>query len=685
MTDSDNPILRPSTLPHGLPDYANIRPEHYAPAFEAALAEHRAEVEAIASSTDEPTFENTLVALERSGRGLSRASAVFFTVTTADSTPLTDALEAELAPVLSAHSDATTLDPRLFARIRALYDARESLGLDPESSYLLERYHSSFVRSGALLDDAGKDRLRALNEQLSTLTTRFEKNLLADTNELAVHVLDADELAGLDSAQLASARGAADARGLDGYLITLPLYSGHPLLASITVRATRERIMTASLARGRRGGEFDNRATLLAIVRLRAERAALLGFASHADYVISDQTAGSPERASALLEELAVPAARNLGVEVERMQALADELQDAVGEPRFPLESWDRAFYSEAVRSRSFAVDSAVLRPYLELERVLRDGVFAAAGRLYGLSFVERPDLPGYNDDVRVWEVLESDGTSLGLFLGDFFTRDSKKGGAWMNSLASRTSLLDTSAVVINNLNISRPEEGEPALLSIDEVETLFHEFGHALHGLFATVRYPRFAGTSVFRDFVEFPSQVNEMWATWPEILSDYAVHVETGEPLDPAVIERMRAAATWGEGFATSEYLGSSILDLAWHSLAEPVRVDDIDAFEESVLAVAGLSSAIAPPRYASSYFAHIFSGGYSAGYYSYIWSEILDADTVEWFTENGGLRRENGDRFRRIVLGIGGSANPLDAYREFRGRDAEIAPLLRRRGLE
>ncbi|NQX27581.1 M3 family metallopeptidase [Microbacteriaceae bacterium VKM Ac-2854] len=685
MTEHDNPILRPSTLPHGLPDYARIRPEHYAPAFEAALAEHRAEIEAIASSADEPTFENTLVALERSGRALRRASAVFFTVTSADSTPLTDALEAELAPVLAAHADATTLDPRLFARIHSLYEARETLGLDDESAYLLERYHSGFTRSGALLDDAGKSRLRALNEELSTLTTRFEKNLLADTNELAVHVTDPAELAGLDAAQLAAARGAAQARGIDGYLITLPLYSGHPLLASLTRRATRERIMTASLARGRRGGEFDNRETLLAIVRRRAERAALLGFRSHADYVIADQTAGAPERAAELLDQLAAPAARNLRAELERMQQLADQVQDAAGEPRFTLESWDRAFYSEAVRSNSFAVDSAALRPYFELERVLRDGVFAAAGRLYGLGFVERADLPGYNPDVRVWEVLEADGSSLGLFLGDFFTRDSKKGGAWMNSLASRTSLLNTSAVVINNLNISRPEEGAPALLSIDEVETLFHEFGHALHGLFASVRYPRFAGTSVFRDFVEFPSQVNEMWATWPEILTDYAVHVETGEPLDPAVIERMRAAATWGEGFATSEYLASSILDLAWHGLAEPVRVDDIDAFEESVLAAAGLDSAIAPPRYASSYFAHIFSGGYSAGYYSYIWSEILDADTVEWFAENGGLLRESGDRFRRIVLGIGGSANPLDAYRAFRGRDAEIAPLLRRRGLE
>lgn len=684
MTDSDNPILRPSTLPHGLPDYANIRPEHYAPAFEAALAEHRAEVEAVASSVEEPTFENTIVALERSGRALSRASAVFFTVTSADSTPLTDALEAELAPVLAAHNDAITLDPRLFGRIRTIHDARD-VDLDAESRYLLERSYTRFVRSGALLDDEQKARLRLLNEQLSSITTRFEKNLLADTNDLAVHVDDAAALAGLDAAQLASARAAAEGRGLEGYLITLPLYSGHPLLASLTVRDTRERIMAASLARGHRGGEFDNGETLLEIVRLRAERAALLGFRSHADYVISDQTAGTPERVTTLLDQLAAPAARNLLAEEKRMQALADEMQDALGEPRFALESWDRAFYAEAVRSRSFAVDSAALRPYFELERVLHDGVFAAAGELYGLAFVERPDLPAYNSEVRVWEVLDADGSSLGLYLGDFFTRDSKRGGAWMNSLVARSSLLGTSSVVANNLNISRPEAGDPALLSIDEVETLFHEFGHALHGLFASVTYPRFAGTSVFRDFVEFPSQVNEMWARWPEILRRYAIHVETGQPLDPAVVERMRAAATWGEGFATSEYLASAILDLAWHDLGAPVRVDDIEAFENSVLAAAGLDSVIAPPRYASSYFAHVFSGGYSAGYYSYIWSEILDADTVEWFTENGGLRRENGDRFRRIVLGIGGSADPLAAYREFRGRDAVIEPLLRRRGLE
>ncbi|NQX10111.1 M3 family metallopeptidase [Microbacteriaceae bacterium VKM Ac-2855] len=685
MTESDNPILRPSALPHGLPDYANIRPEHYAPAFEIALAEHRAEVEAIASSTEPATFENTVVALERSGRALRRASAVFFTVTSADSTPLTDTLEAELAPVLSAHDDAITLDPRLFARLRSLYEQRDSIGLDPESSYLLERYHSRFVRSGALLDADGKSQLRALNEALSTLTTRFEKNLLADTNDLAVHVTDADELKGLDAPQLAATRAAAEARGLDGYLVTLTLYSGHPLLASVAKRATRERIMRASLARGRRGGDHDNRQTLLEIVRLRADRAALLGYASHADYVISDQTAGSPENVTTLLDRLAAPAGRNLALELERMQALADSRQDAAGEPRFTLESWDRAFYAEAVRAESFAVDSAALRPYFELERVLQNGVFAAAERLYGIGFAERADLPGYNDDVRVWEVLDVDGSSLGLFLGDFFTRDSKRGGAWMNSLVARSSLLGTSAVVTNNLNITRPETGSPALLTVDEVDTLFHEFGHALHGLFASTSYPRFAGTSVFRDFVEFPSQVNEMWATWPEILSEYAVHTDTGEPLDPAVIERMRAASTWGEGFATSEYLASAILDLAWHDLSAPVRVDDIDAFEESVLAAAGLHSALAPPRYASSYFAHVFSGGYSAGYYSYIWSEILDADTVEWFIEHGGPVRSNGDRFRRIVLGIGGSANPLEAYREFRGRDADIEPLLRRRGLQ
>lgn len=495
---------------------------------------------------------------------------------------------------------------------------------------------------------------------------------------------DASGLDGLDPLEVSAAARAAAERGASGYLVTLPLYSGHPWLARLRDRSVRERVLRASTGRASEGGEHDNSEVLQDIVALRAERARLLGFASHAEFVISGQTAGSPDRARALLEELAVPAARNARAELERSQELADAEQDAAGLARFTLEAWDRAYYEERVRDAEYAVDSSALRPYFELERVLHDGVFAAATGLYGVRFAERDDLVGYSEHVRVFEVLEEDGSPFGLFLFDPFTRDSKRGGAWMNSLSTRTSLLGDSAVVVNNLNVSAPGEGEPALLSLDEVETLFHEFGHALHGLFATTRYPRFGGTSVYRDFVEFPSQVNEMWVRHPELLGSYARHVETGESLPEQTVVRLEAAALWGEGFATSEYLASALLDLAWHELGEPVDRRDVAEFEARVLESAGLLLPAVPPRYRSTYFAHVFSGGYSAGYYSYIWSEILDADTVEWFEENGGLDRAAGERFRRTILGIGGSRDPLAAYRGFRGRDARTEPLLRRRGL-
>ncbi|QHC56991.1 M3 family peptidase [Rathayibacter tanaceti] len=648
------------------------------------MRRHRAEIEAIAGSSESPSIENTLVALERAGRELRRVSAVFFTVSASDRTPLTDALEAELAPLLSAHDDAVTLEPRLFSRLRDLADRAPSLGLDAETAYLLERRLAGFERAGALLDDDGKARLRELNEQLSSLTTRFEKNLLAESNDRAVLITDPAELDGLDASDLSSAARAAESRGETGWLIALPLYSGHPWLSRLRDRGVRERLLRASTGRASEGGQHDNAALVQQIAGLRAERAGLLGFSSHADFVISGQTAGSPERVLTLLHTLAAPAARNVRVELERMQELADAEQDAAGSPRFTLEPWDRAYYEERVRTESYAVDSGALRPYFELERVLHDGVFAAATALYGIRFVERPDLLGYSAHVRVVEVLEEDGAPLGLFLFDPFTRDSKRGGAWMNSLSSRTSLLGDSAVVVNNLNLSAPAPGEPALLGLDEVRTLFHEFGHALHGLFASTRYPRFAGTAVFRDFVEFPSQVNEMWALRPELLESYARHVETGEQLPSGTVERLEAATLWGEGFSTSEYLASALLDLAWHALPAPVEPRDVAAFEEEVLAGAGLLLPAVPPRYRSTYFAHVFSGGYSAGYYSYIWSEILDADTGEWFEETGGLTREAGERFRRGLLALGGSRDPLDAYRAFRGRDARTEPLLERRGL-
>ncbi len=464
-------------------------------------------------------------------------------------------------------------------------------------------------------------------------------------------------------------------------MVTLTLFTGHPYLSTLTNRASRKRILDASRARGSRGGDNDNREVLREIVQLRAERAALLGYDSHAAYITSDETAGSPEAVHDLLRRLAVPAARN----AEREQAALQAIIDAEPEP-FELEAHDWAFYTERVRAAEYDLDRSALRPWFEAERVLQDGVFHAATELYGITFQERGDLGAYHPDARVFEVSNADGSTLGLFILDLYTRDTKRGGAWMNSIVSQSGLRGTQPVVVNNLNVPKPAPGKPTLLTLDEVTTLFHEFGHALHGLFATVTFPHFAGTNVFRDFVEFPSQVNEMWIYWPEILDTYARHVETGEPLSREVVDKLRASEAFNQGFATSEYLAASWLDQAWHSLSEDEAAAEIDvaAFEASALADIGLDNPVVPTRYSSTYFAHVFSGGYSAGYYSYIWSEVLDADTVEWFRDNGGLRRANGERFRERLLGVGGSKDPLEAYRDFRGRDAEIQPLLDRRGL-
>ncbi|MEV8025132.1 M3 family metallopeptidase [Microbacterium sp. NPDC080220] len=683
MTDAAaNPLLSPSPLPFDLPDYPRIRPEHYLPAFEQAFAAHRAEIEAIAASTEAPTFENTLVALERSGELLGRVARTFYTVSSADATAEIQEIDEQLAPLMAAHQDAVTLDARLYARVAAVHAQLDDLGLTGEDRYLVERTHREMTNAGAGLDEADKTVLTELNQQLSVLTTTFEKNLLADTNDLAVVFDDAAELDGLTDGELsAAARNAAD-RGLDGkFVVTLTLFTGHPYLSSLTSRASREKLMTASRSRGRRGNENDNRAVLTEIVRLRAERARVLGYDSHAAYVTADETAGSPEAVHALLRRLAVPAAENARQEQAALQEIIN--RDGGG---FDLAAHDWAFYTERVRAARYDLDRTALRPWFEAERVLVDGVFRAATDLYGITFTERPDLPAYHPGARVFEVRNEDGSHLGLYILDLYTRDSKRGGAWMNSILSQSALRGTAPIVVNNLNVPQPAPGSPTLLTLDEVTTLFHEFGHALHGLFATVTYPHFAGTAVFRDFVEFPSQVNEMWIFWPEILASYARHIDTDEPLPAEVVAKLRESEAFNQGFATSEYLAASWIDQAWHSLdvEDTASEIDVDSFEATALADIGLDNPAVPTRYSSTYFAHVFSGGYSAGYYSYIWSEVLDADTVEWFRENGGLTRANGDRFRDRLLGVGGSKDPLEAYRDFRGRDARIEPLLERRGL-
>ncbi|TFV72593.1 M3 family peptidase [Blastococcus sp. CT_GayMR19] len=672
----DNPLSTPSALPFALPPFAGITPEHCREALLAGMAEQRTEVAAITGSAEAPTFDNTVVALERSGRLLSRAWAVFGNLTSSVSTPRLREIEREIAPLAAAHDDALRLDPALFARIDAVHAARHDRGLDDEAVRLVERYHLDFVLAGAQLGDEGRARLTGLNQELSTLSTTFGQNLQLATEAAAVRVDDAAELAGLTPEEIATAAAAAADRGLEGYLLTLVLPTGQPLLPKLRNRELRRRVFEASTGRAS-AGEHDNGPVAVRIALLRAERARLLGFGTHADVVLADSTARTTAAVDAMLASM-VPAS------VANAEAEATVLAEAAARDGVELAPWDWAFYSEQVRAERYAVDTAALRPWFELDRVLVDGVFHAAELLYGYRFGPRPDLAGYHPDVRVWEVTDADGAAVGLYLGDFFAREGKRGGAWMSSFVRQSRLLGTQPVVVNNLNVNRAAGGQPTLLTLDEVNTLFHEFGHALHGLSSAVTYPRFSGTSVPRDFVEFPSQVNEMWAMWPEVLGHYARHVETGDPLTASVVEAIEAARLWGEGFGTLEYLAATLLDQAWHRIPPGAEIGDPIAFEQAALEKAGVASALVPPRYRTTYFQHIFAGGYAAGYYSYIWSEVLDADTVEWFKENGGLRRENGDAFRSKLLAVGGSVDPMDAFRAVRGRDADPAPLLRRRGL-
>ncbi|WP_309123651.1 M3 family metallopeptidase [Arthrobacter sp.] len=666
-----NPFLSPSTLPYQLPPFAQIREEDYLPAFEAGMQEHLSEIDAIVSNPEPATFDNTIVELELAGETLRRVSLVFYNNSSAHSTDGIQAVEKEIAPRLAAHGDNIYLNTALFARVNAV-DASD---MDPESARLADEYRQRFVRAGAQLDDDAQHRLRELNGKLSELGTEFSQRLLRETNDSALLIDDPAELDGLTADDVASAADAAKAAGHPGkYLLTLILPTSQPALESLTNRETRRRLHEASINRGFRDNSNNTVGVAATMAALRAERAALLGFANHAELATDDQTAPSLDAIHDMLGRLAGPAVRNARAEAEQLESVAGH----------PIEAWDWSFYSEKVRSERYDVDLSALRPYFELDRVLKDGVFFAANKLYGLSFHERDDLQGYHPDVRVWEVREEDGTELGLFLGDYYTRETKNGGAWMNSFVEQSRLAGTRAVVVNNLNVTRPPAGEPTLLTFDEVRTTFHEFGHALHGLFSNVAYPLFSGTSVPRDFVEYPSQVNEMWMLWPEVVNNYARHHQTGEPLAQDTIDKLVAARQWGEGFATTEYLAAALLDLAWHELPPGTTVEDPLAFEKQALHDAGVDYALVPPRYRTGYFKHIFAGGYAAAYYAYIWSEVLDADSVEWFEESGGLTRENGEHFRRELLSRGYSVDPLEAFAAFRGRAASIDPLLARRGL-
>ena len=678
MTNLDaKPFELPSTLAYELPPFSLIKEEHYLPAFQAGMQQQLDEVQAILNAPGDATFDNTIVALERSGKILERVSLVFFNKTSSDTNDALEAIRAEIAPKLSAHHDAIMLNPQFFARIKRLFDNRDSLNLSTEDSWLLEKYYKDLIQAGAHLSDEQRARLTELNGQLSKLSTQFSKNLLADTNDLAVIVDSVEELDGLTANQIAAAATAASDRGLTGkWLLAQVNFTGNPLLDSLTNRDLRKRIMQRSLQKGNQNNANDNKKILLEMVKLRAERAQLFGVKSHAEHITAVQTAENPGNVHAMLKKIAPAAVKNAQLE-------AQDLKKAAGAD---IESWDWGFYTEKVRLEKYNIDTTKMQPYFELERVLHDGVFFAANKLFGITFKERPDLITYHPEARAFEVSNEDGSPLGLFIGDFFTRDSKRGGAWMNSLVKQNFLLNQLPVVVNNLNIPKPPAGQPALLTLDFTTTLFHEFGHALHGLLSQVKYPRVSGTAVQRDFVEFPSQVNEMWIMWPEVLNNYARHYETGEAMPPEWVDSLNAASTFNEGFATTSYLAAAVLDLAWHSLTseEAGRVTDVEAFEAKALADYGLDFAPVPTRYRSTYFSHIFDGGYSSGYYGYIWSEVLDADTVDWFKENGGLLRENGEHFRDALLGRGGSIDSMQMFRNFRGRDSKIEPLLKRRGL-
>jgi peptidyl-dipeptidase Dcp len=677
---SVNPFFAASTLEYELPDFASIKESHYLEAFYQGTKEQLAEVEAILAS-GEPTFANTIIALEKSGRTLTRMLLVFYNKSSSDTNDALDAIEEEIAPKLSAHQDAITLNPALFARIKTLHDTKDSLSLNSEDAWLLGKYYRDFVYAGAHLTLEQRHELTKLNERLSYLETQFSKNLLADTNDSALIVDSSEELAGLSEGEIQAAADAATARGFKGkYLLAMVNFTGNPMLDSLEVRSTRERIMKASLLRGNRDNEFDTKTIIVEMAELRAVRAKLFGKRTHAEYIIAEQTAGSVDNVHAMLRKIAPAAARNARAEGADIQAMIKASGDS-----FELASWDWDFYTEKVRKAKHNIDSSAMRPYFELERVLRDGVFYAATKLFGITFKARPDLVTYHPEARAFEVFNEDGSKLGLFIGDFYTRDSKRGGAWMNNLVDQSFLLGQLPVVCNNLNIPKPAAGQPTLLTYDEIVTLFHEFGHALHGLLSSVQYPRVSGTSVQRDFVEFPSQVNEMWILWPEVVSNYAKHHETGEQLPQELIDRLVGASTFNEGHATSSYLAAAILDLAWHSLEAGESVSDVVAFEADAIKDYGLDYHAVPTRYRSTYFSHIFGGGYSAGYYGYIWSEVLDAESVDWFKENGGLTRKNGDHFRAELLSRGGSIDSMQMFKNFRGREASITPLLKRRGLE
>ena len=682
--NEENPFFAPSELPFQAPDFDAIRIEHYMPAFEAGMKVHLEEIEAIATQEEVPTFENTIVAMELSGSLLTRVQRVFFNLTSSHTNAEIQEIQSEISPRLAEHSDNISLNEDLFQRIESLYNQREELDLDPSARKLLEDTRRSFVRSGALLSEDEKQRMREINERMSTLTTEFSQNLLKLTKERSVFVEDAAMLDGLSEGRMAAAQEAAEEQGYDnGYLITITNTTRQPILKSLNNREMRKRIWEASAERGvgQQGG-VDNRPLIKEMVALRAERANLLGYDNYASYSLEPQTAKTPENALDMLTGLIPAVVSNTRLEAREIEEMmrAEGLEDGV-------MPWDWGYYSEKVRKAKYEIDQAEVRPYFELNRVLEDGVFYTMNRLYGVTFTERFDLPLYHEDVRTFDVLDEDGEQIGLFYADYVARSSKRGGAWMSSFVSQNGLTGDKPVIVNVLNVEPPAEGEPTLVTFDNVTTLFHEVGHGVHGLFSEVTYPSQAGTSVPRDFVEFPSTFEEDWAIHPEVLGNYAYHYETGEAIPDELLAKLIDARNFNQGFDTYEYLAATMLDLEWHMLSMEEASDDIDveAFEAAALAKYNMDLPAVPPRYRSPYFAHIFAGGYSANYYAYMWSEVLAADAFAFMGTQGGLNRENGMRYRELILSRGGSLDAMEMYREFRGADPDVKHLLKRRGLD
>ena len=677
-----NALLTASTLPMQAPPFDKIHDADYQPAIEEGMRQQLAEIEKIANNPEAPNFANTFEAMEKTGELLNRAARIFFSLAQANTNDTLQAAQVALAPKMAEHTDAIHLNANLFKRVKAVYDARETSGFDPLQMRVVEKTYNDFVRAGAQLSDEDQTKLRALNKEESTLSTEFQNKLLAATNAGAVEVDDKAQLDGLGDGGIAAAADAAkDAKIGDGkYLLTLQNTTQQPVLGSLTNRDLRLKVLEASETRASHNDANDTRTIIPRLAQLRAERAKLLGYANFASYSLADQMAEKPENAVKLMTDMVPAATARARSEAAKIQKVIDAQKGG-----FKLTAADWDLYADQVRKAEFDLDEAAIKPYFELNRVLNDGVFFAANQLYGLTFKERHDLPVYQPDVRVFDVFDADGKQLALFYADYYKRPSKSGGAWMDVFVEQNGLTGTKPVVFNVCNFTKPAEGQPALLSFDDVTTMFHEFGHALHGMFSDVKYPSIAGTNTSRDFVEFPSQFNENWALEPTVFANYAKHHETGEPMPQALVDKIIKARAFNQGYATVEYLGAALLDQAWHQLPADAPLQDVDKFEADALKRYKIDMPQVPPRYKTPYFAHIWGGGYSAGYYAYLWSEVLDHDAFQWFKEHGGMSRENGQTFRDQVLSRGNSEELAKMYKAFRGKDPSVEPLLEFRGLK